>query len=113
MLLRLCTQAEALQAAGIVPDQVVLLDATQAVLLDRALYRRIDPVSHHIYHMPPATGALSPAVTPQLPDGSPDAAAVARLVPRGDDTIPNVERRLAAWHKHARCAASDMLTQMS
>lgn len=75
------------------------------MLLDRALYRRIDPVSHHIYHVPPASGALSPAVTPLLPDGSPDTAALARLVPRGDDTIPNVERRLAAWHKHHRYAA--------
>ena len=84
------------------PDQVVLLDATQAILLDRAKYRRVDPVSHHIYHVAPATGALSPAVTPTMQDGSPDTAAAGRLVPRGDDTIPNVQRRLAAWDKHTR-----------
>lgn len=99
---KVCIQAEALQAAGHMPDQVIMLEAPDLVLADRAKYRRIDPLTHHIFHLAPGSGALSGAITPTLPDGSPDDAATSRLVPRGDDSLPNVQHRLAAWTKHAR-----------
>ena len=86
------------------PDQVIMLEAPDLVLADRAKYRRIDPLTHRIFHLAPGSGALSGAVAPTLPDGSPDDAATSRLVPRGDDSVPNVQRRLAAWTKHARWA---------
>lgn len=101
---RVCTQAEALQAAGHMPDQVIMLEAPHPVLSDRAKYRRIDPLTHRIFHLAPSSGALSGAITPTLPDGSPDDAATSRLVPRGDDSVPNVQHRLAAWTQHARLA---------
>lgn len=97
-------QAEALQAAGHVPDQVIILEAPQPILADRAKYRRIDPLTHRIYHLAPDSGALSGAITATLPDGSPDEAAIPRLIPRGDDSAPNVQHRLAAWTRHARSA---------
>jgi len=97
-------QAEALQASGHIPDHVIILEAPEPILTDRARYRRIDPDTHRIYHVPSGTGALSAPVTPVLPDGSPDAAAVVRLAPRGDDSIPNVQHRLTVWSKHARSA---------
>ena len=97
-------QAEALQAAGYVPDQVIILEAPEPILADRAKYRRIDPVTHRIYHLAPGSGALSGAIIPTLPDGSPDEAATPRLIPRGDDSVPNVQHRIATWTKHARSA---------
>ena len=95
-------QAEALQAAGHIPDQVILLEAPEPILTDRARHRRLDPVTHRVYHVPSAPGALSAPITPTLPDGSSDAAVVARLVPRGDDAAANVQHRLTVWTKHAR-----------
>lgn len=106
-----CVQAEALQAAGHLPDQVIMLEASDLVLADRAKYRRIDPLTHRIFHLAPGSGALSGAITPTLPDGSPDDAATSRLVPRGDDALPNVQHRLAAWTKHARSAPLVCLLQ--
>ncbi|KAL0028975.1 hypothetical protein WJX77_009213 [Trebouxia sp. C0004] len=96
-------QAEALQAAGHVPDHVIMLEAPQPVLVDRARHRLVDPVTHHIYHIPSVPGALSAPIAPTLPDKSPDAAVAARLAPRGDDSVPNVQHRLTVWTKHARC----------
>lgn len=101
-LLYLAIQADALQAAGHIPDHVIILEAPEPILTDRARYRRIDPDTHRIYHVPSGPGALSSAITPSLPDGSPDAAVAARLAPRGDDSGPNVQRRLTVWSKHAR-----------
>ena len=100
--LYLAIQADALQAAGHIPDHVIILEAPEPILTDRARYRRIDPDTHRIYHVPSGPGALSSAITPSLPDGSPDAAVAARLAPRGDDSGPNVQRRLTVWSKHAR-----------
>ena len=98
------SQAEALQAAGHVPDKVIILEAPEPILADRAKYRRIDLLTHRIYHLAPGSGALSGAITPTLPDGSPDEAAIPRLIPRGDDSVPNVQHRVAAWVKNARSA---------
>lgn len=99
-------QAEALQAAGHVPDHVIMLEAPQPILADRARHRLLDPVTRHIYHIPSVPGALSAPIAPSLPDGSPDAAVAARLVPRGDDSVPNVQHRLTVWTKHARSDSS-------
>ncbi len=99
-------QAEALQAAGHVPDHVIMLAAPQPILADRARHRLVDPVTRHIYHIPSVPGALSAPIAPTLPDGSPAAVVAARLVPRGDDSVPNVQHRLTVWTKHARSDSS-------
>lgn len=99
-------QAEALQAAGHVPDHVIMLEAPEPILADRARHRLVDPVTRHIYHIPSVPGALSAPITPTLPDGSPDAAVAAWLAPRGDDSVSNVQQRLTVWTKHARSDTS-------
>ena len=99
-------QAEALQAAGHVPDHVIMLEAPEPILADRARHRLVDPVTRHIYHIPSVPGALSAPIAPTLPDGSPAAVVAARLVPRGDDSVPNVQHRLTVWTKHARSESS-------
>ncbi|XP_058861357.1 adenylate kinase 8-like isoform X1 [Acipenser ruthenus] len=43
-------QAFRLQAAGIAPEHVVLLDAPDTVLIERNLGKRIDPVTGDVYH---------------------------------------------------------------
>ena len=43
------TQALAMQVAGILPTHVILLDVPDEVLMDRALGRRLDPVSFPSY----------------------------------------------------------------
>ena len=40
------------------PDRVLLLSAPQAVLLDRAKWRRLDPQTRAVYHAAPATGGI-------------------------------------------------------
>ena len=74
-------QATALQAAGHVPDHVIILDAPEPILTDRSKFRRIDPVTHRNYHMPSGPGALSATIAPVQLDGSPDTEAAARLTP--------------------------------
>ena len=86
------------------PDHVIILDAPETILTDRAKYRRIDPVTHRNYHLAPGPGALSATIAPVQPGGSPDTEVAARLTPRGDDSAPNVQHRLTVWAKHARSA---------
>ncbi|XP_041098744.1 adenylate kinase 8 isoform X2 [Polyodon spathula] len=43
-------QAFQLQAAGVAPEHVVLLDAPDTVLIERNLGKRIDPVTGDVYH---------------------------------------------------------------
>lgn len=64
------------------------------------------PRQHHlwclpagkVYHLAEA-GALSAAVTPVKPDGSPDADVLARLAVRHDDSLENVANRLTLWDR--------------
>lgn len=59
--------------------QVLLLEGEHAVLLDRTRYRRYDPATGRVYHMPEeGDQALSPAIRPEKPDGSVDTEVVAR-----------------------------------
>lgn len=51
-----------------------------------------------VYHLAEA-GALSEAVRPLRPDGSPDTDVMARLVVRHDDSAENVANRLALWDR--------------
>jgi hypothetical protein len=51
-----------------------------------------------VYHLAEA-GALSEAVRPLKPDGSPDTDVMARLVVRHDDSAENVANRLALWDR--------------
>lgn len=80
------TQAQALQAAGIVPDKVLSLKVPDEMLIERVVGRRIDPETGRIYHMkfaPPESEEIS-----------------ARVVQRSDDTAEKAQIRLAAFHKH-------------
>ena len=79
-------QAEDLATAGFVPDRVLLLDAPDELLVDRAVGRRYDPVTKQLYHM-----KLSPPP-------SDDAELLARLVHREDDTEENATARIATFH---------------
>jgi len=65
-------QADALQAAGMVPDCFVLLDVPEGVLVERVTGRRTDPVTGKIYHM-----KFSPPESDEI---------ASRLVQRSDDT---------------------------
>lgn len=82
-------QAEAMKAAGIEPQKVVLLDCPEEVLIQRVCGRRTDPVTGAIYHLqfspPPA-----------------DAAIVARLVQRSDDTEEKCRVRLTQYRANAQ-----------
>ena len=58
---------------------MVLLEGEHALLLDRTRYRRYDPATGRVYHMPDeGADALSPPVRPERPDGGLDHEVVAR-----------------------------------
>ncbi|XP_062434949.1 adenylate kinase 8-like [Rhea pennata] len=78
-------QALALQARGVLPRHAVLLRAPDAALLERALGRRLDPATGHVYH----TTFAWPA----------DAAVQRRLVPLPGDAEARVARRLLQHHR--------------
>ena len=60
---------------------MLLLEGEHAVLLDRSRYRRYDPATGKVYHMPGDNDdALSPPIQPERPDGNLDAEVVARCV---------------------------------
>jgi hypothetical protein len=58
------------------------------------------------YHMA-EPGALSAAIRPIKPDGSPDSEVEARLQERHDDTQDNVANRLRLWDKHVSALPCD------
>ena len=80
---RTAVQAEALAAAGLVPDCVLELDVPEESLIDRVVSRRLDPVSGAIYN-----------VRSKMPT---DPEVLARLVQRADDTEETARKRLAAY----------------
>ncbi|KAF8071222.1 GLTP1 [Scenedesmus sp. PABB004] len=116
-------QAAVLAEAGHEPDKVIMLEGPHALLLDRAKHRRVDYATgahptgarrRRVYHLA-GPGALSEAVRPLRPDGSPDADALARLAVRHDDSPGNVARRLALWDRQAgglRAAYCDVLLRL-
>jgi adenylate kinase len=80
-------QAEALDAAlthaKVALDAVVLIEVPDALLEERAVGRRTDPVTGTIYH---------------LKYNPPPAEVVGRLVHRKDDTTEAVQTRTAKYH---------------
>ncbi|MEE2788111.1 MAG: adenylate kinase [Myxococcota bacterium] len=74
---------EALQAAGIALDAVVLIEVDDALIVDRITGRRSDPETGTIYHL-----VFSP----------PPADVAARLVHRKDDTEEACRSRLEKYH---------------
>ena len=78
------TQAEALAAAGITATHFLLLEVDSAVLVERCVGRRSDPVTGNIYHLkfkPP----------PQDPE------ILGRLVHRSDDTEEAMTKRIETY----------------
>lgn len=80
-------QAEFLVQHSILPDAVILLEAPDAVVIDRISGRRTDPVTKNVYHImynpPPADIAEQ---------------VVARWVQRDDDTEDKIKVRIATYH---------------
>jgi adenylate kinase len=72
-------QADALKAAGMVPDCFILVDVPEDVLVERVTGRRTDPETGRIYHM-----TYSPPESDEVN---------ARLVQRSDDTEEKVRVR--------------------
>ena len=68
---RTATQVLALKEQGIEPDKLVLLDVPDALLVERCVGRRSDPVTGKIYHMT---------------SNPPPPEIVSRLTQRSDDT---------------------------
>ncbi|CAM9505678.1 unnamed protein product, partial [Heterosigma akashiwo] len=82
---RTAAQAQALRDAGVAPTAFVLLDVPDRVLLERAMGRRVDPVTGRIYHL---------AFDPPPPEVS------GRVEQRADDEADKVINRLATYHEH-------------
>lgn len=89
--------------------QVVFMTGEHALLLDRAKHRRVDyAANYEPFHLPPtpdpkaknAATALSPPLLPLDDGGAVDAARVAALKARHDDSEENVRERLRLWDVH-------------
>jgi len=80
-------QAEALDVAmtkaGVNLDAVLLIEVPDALLEERAIHRRTDPVTGTIYH---------------LKYNPPPEDIAGRLQHRADDTVEAVEKRIAKYH---------------
>ncbi|RNE98347.1 adenylate kinase [Trypanosoma rangeli] len=81
-------QAEALEAVGIVPHVVVLLEVPDATVIERIENRRTDPVTGDVYHL---------MYNPPPPE---DVALCDRLIQREDDHRETVTARLKVYHKN-------------
>lgn len=74
---------EALTAAGVALDRVVLIEVDDSLIVERITGRRTDPVTKAIYH---------------LKFNPPPAEAADRLVQRKDDTEEACRARLVKYH---------------
>jgi adenylate kinase len=74
---------EAMSAAGVALDAVVLIEVPDALLEERAVHRRSDPETGKIYH---------------LKYNPPPADIVGRLKHRDDDTKEAVDKRVSKYH---------------
>jgi adenylate kinase len=74
---------QAMKAAGVALDAVVLIEVPDALLEERAVGRRSDPETGAIYH---------------LKYNPPPADIAARLVHRKDDTVEAVTTRVQKYH---------------
>ena len=80
------SQADALHAAGIVPDVFLLLDVPEEVLVERVTGRRTDPVTGKIYHL-----SFKPPENEEI---------AARLEQRSDDTAEKIRVRYREFRRH-------------
>jgi len=78
-------QALALQSHGIFPDKCVLLQIADEVVIERVDGRRVDPITHLVYHL-----KFNPPPMDEL--------VLKRLEHRSDDTAEKMKPRLAAYH---------------
>ena len=76
-------QAMALKGAGVEPDQMILLDVPDALLVERCVGRRSDPETGKIYHMT---------------SNPPPAEIIPRLTQRSDDTAEAMGKRIKMYH---------------
>lgn len=79
-------QADALTAAGMIPDCFVLLDVNEDILVERVTGRRTDPVTGNVYHLtfnPPASEEVAQ-----------------RLVQRSDDNEQTIRIRYREFQSH-------------
>src|SRR5262245_61913418 len=74
---------QAMKKAGLTLDAVVLIEVPDALLEERAVLRRSDPVTGKIYH---------------LKYNPPPADIAGRLVHRSDDTQEAVTKRVSKYH---------------
>ncbi|KAL7839846.1 hypothetical protein SRHO_G00265040 [Serrasalmus rhombeus] len=81
-------EALCLQEAGIAPEHVVILQAPDAVLIERSLGKRIDPVTGDVYH-----------VTFMWPESAEVAQRLER--PQGLNSEDVISRQLQAYHREA------------
>jgi len=79
-------QADALSAAGMIPDCFVLLDVPEEILVERVTGRRTDPVTGKIYHL-----KFSPPESEEVRS---------RLVQRSDDTAEKIIVRYREFQSH-------------
>lgn len=79
-------QAEALSAAGNMPDCFVLLDVPEDILVERVTGRRTDPVTGRVYHL-----------KYNLPENE---EIRSRLVHRSDDNAETVKIRYREFQAH-------------
>jgi adenylate kinase len=92
------SQADALSAAGMVPDCFVMLDVPEEILVERVTGRRTDPVTGKIYHMkfnPPESDEVA-----------------SRLVQRSDDTAEKIIVRYKEFQGHIDAIKSCYLDKM-
>ena len=82
---RTATQVLALKEQGIEPDKFVLLDVPDALLVERCVGRRSDPVTGKIYHMT---------------SNPPPPEIVSRLTQRSDDTAEAMGKRIKMYHEN-------------
>ena len=63
---RTAVQAGALNNMGLVPNLFLMLECPDAVMIERACGRRMDPVTRKIYHLKVGERSLSPRNVPSL-----------------------------------------------
>jgi adenylate kinase len=80
---RTAAQAMALKEAEVEPDAFILLDVPDALLVERCVGRRTDPVTGKIYHMT---------------SNPPPANIISRLTQRSDDTAEAMGKRIKMYH---------------
>jgi adenylate kinase len=84
-------QAEHLTRMGVNADITILLDVSDADMIERVIGRRTDPVTGKIYH---------------LKFRPPPAEVMDRLEQRSDDTVEKIKRRLEQFHENVSQIAS-------